>query len=121
MQLDSILSEGLERRFARHSRLAKLTRKWAKSRGFPVFAEKGYESDTLTCMENTPGIDMEKVQGLMAMEGYGMDTGYRKLNERLKEEGKPLTFRIAHMGDLTAEELKEFLGALDESIRKAGG
>ena len=43
-----------------------------------------------------------------------MDSGYCKLNKKLEEEGKKLTFRIAHMGDLTIEGLKEFTSKLEE-------
>ena len=33
-------------------------RAWAVERGFELFPEKGYESNTLTCISNTRGIDV---------------------------------------------------------------
>ena len=120
VQLGFMLGEGLENRFARHRSLASIARKWAKGNGFSLFAESGYESDTVTCIENTLGVDFDRVKAEMAARGYGMDAGYRKLNERLAAEGRPQTFRIAHMGDLQVEGLRSFLDALDDSIGKAG-
>jgi aspartate aminotransferase-like enzyme len=120
VQLAYILAEGLEKRFARHAEFGRMTRKWARGMGLPIFAEKGYESDTVTCMVNAIGMDIKAVQKAMASQGYGMDSGYRNLNEKLAAEGKPQTFRIAHMGDLTTGDLREFLDALTETIRKSG-
>ncbi len=118
VQLGRILSEGIENRFFRHARLADISRKWAIGKGFEIFAEKGYESDTVTCITNTLGVDLKKMQSMMAERGYGMDAGYRKLNDKLVAEGKPTTFRIAHMGDMTADDLRDFLDALDEVLAK---
>lgn len=118
VQLDSILSEGILKRFERHANLARMTRKWAVGQGFRLFAEKGYESDTVTCITNNLGVDMMKARELMAQQGYCMDTGYRKLNAKLSEEGKPDTFRIAHMGDLKKKDLSGFLHSLEEVFSK---
>ncbi len=120
LQLGRILSEGLDKRFRRHAGLGRITRKWAVSTGFSIFAEKGYESDTVTCITNTLGVNIKGAQRLMEMEGYGMDAGYRKLNEKLEAAGRPGTFRIAHMGDLTKEDLLDFLYALEDVFRKMG-
>src|SRR3989441_627648 len=51
-KLEDIFSEGLEARFARHARLSQLTRDWAARHGFTFFPEKGFESVTLTCLNN---------------------------------------------------------------------
>src|SRR5207244_1114722 len=39
-KLEDIFSEGLERRYARHAKLAQMTRDWAARHGFSLFPEK---------------------------------------------------------------------------------
>src|SRR5687767_5634859 len=51
-KLDDIFAEGLEKRFERHQRLNQMTRDWAVRNGFNLFPEPGYESVTLTCINN---------------------------------------------------------------------
>src|SRR5271170_7620783 len=51
-KLQDIFAEGLEARFARHQKLAEATRAWAARHGFTLFPEKGFESVTLTCVNN---------------------------------------------------------------------
>nr|MBP8975070.1 alanine--glyoxylate aminotransferase family protein [Anaerolineae bacterium] len=47
-QLDDMLAEGLEARFARHERMAAMTRAWARGAGFALFSEEGYHSPTVS-------------------------------------------------------------------------
>src|SRR5207237_10133629 len=51
-KLEDIFAEGLETRYARHLKLAQNTRAWAARHGFSLFPESGYESVTLTCINN---------------------------------------------------------------------
>src|SRR6185503_12965906 len=51
-KLEDIFAEGLDARFARHHKLAQMTRDWAARNGFNLFPEAGYESVTLTCINN---------------------------------------------------------------------
>jgi aspartate aminotransferase-like enzyme len=51
-KLDDFFAEGLENRYARHKKLAETTRAWAAKHGFTLFPETGFESVTLTCMNN---------------------------------------------------------------------
>jgi len=106
-QLDDFFAEGLEARFARHAFLADIVRSWAR-KNFALFAAKGYESATVTCVENTRGISVaglnEELAGQWAMisNGYGV----------LKEE----TFRIAHMGDTQEWEIRGLLATIDRIL-----
>ena len=61
----------------------------------------------IKCME-------EVFESELAKKGYSIDSGYRKLNEKLEKEGKNTTFRIAHMGDLTLDEIKELTNELEK-------
>ncbi len=107
-QLDDIMAEGLENRWARHIQLRDRTISWAKGQGFGVFAQAGYESPTVTAVQNARGIDVDQMAKFMGTKGFSMDKGYGQI------KGK--TFRIAHMGDMTMETLNEVLAGLDEFI-----
>ncbi|MBI2143537.1 alanine--glyoxylate aminotransferase family protein [Candidatus Woesearchaeota archaeon] len=111
-QLERIENEGIENRLERHRKMAEYARSWAKDNGFEMFPEKGHESDTVSCIENTRKLDFKSIKQEMAKKGYSVDSGYGKLNEKLEAEGKHTTFRIAHMGDLTLGEVKELLAEL---------
>lgn len=110
LQLDYILNvEGLEKRYARHLEMAKITRAWANEK-FAVFPKPGYESVTLTTISNTRGISIGDLNNKLGEFGYQISNGYGDLKEK--------TFRIAHMADRTVEELKALLNLIDDMIAK---
>jgi len=114
-KLEDFFAEGLEARFARHARLAGKTRAWAARHGFNLFPDSGYESLTLTCVNNgaKPGgrvVDVAKLQKLVKDQGFLIDGGYGKI------KGK--TFRISSMGDETDATMETLYGALDNAIAK---
>jgi aspartate aminotransferase-like enzyme len=111
MQLDAILEEGLENRWARHLQLRDTTIDWALSRGFSLFAPEGYRSPTVTAIANDREIDVEAMSAFMRGKGYVMDRGYGALR------GK--TFRIAHMGDMAASTLNDILSGLDQFLAQS--
>ncbi|MDZ4817200.1 MAG: alanine--glyoxylate aminotransferase family protein [Verrucomicrobiota bacterium] len=114
-KLDEFLAEGLANRYARHSRLNKLTHDWVSKHGLTLFPEKGFESITLTCVNNgaKPGgrtIDVAKLQKLAKEAGFLIDGGYGKI--------KGTTFRISNMGDETDESMAELFSALDLAMSR---
>jgi predicted phosphoserine aminotransferase len=113
-QLERIQAEGLENRFKRHKEMAEYTREWAKKNGFVMFSEEGHHSNTVSCIVNTKKLDFKAIKKAMSQKGYSIDSGYGKMNEKLEAEGKPTTFRIAHMGDLTLDEIKEMTSELEK-------
>lgn len=106
-QIDRIRQEGLENRFARHKAMAEQVRAWGKER-FGLFAQTGFESNTLTCFNNDLGIDLISLADKMKQRNYLISGGYGDL------KGK--TFRLAHMGDLKMEDMVDVLNVLDEVI-----
>ncbi len=106
-QLDRILEEGLENRFARHLEMAGLVRSWAKE-NFELFPEEKYASNTLTTIRNTRGINVSDLNKKLGEQGYMISNGYGDLKE--------VTFRIAHMADATIDEIKELLALIDRMI-----
>src|SRR5512138_361597 len=83
-KLEDIFAEGLEARIHRHRKLAEMTRAWAARHGFNLFPEAGFESVTLTCVNNgaKPGgrtIDVARFQKLVKDQGFLIDGGYGKI------------------------------------------
>lgn len=108
VQLDFILEEGVENRWARHTQMKARTAEWIEANGFDYFAQEGFRSDTITAVKNTRGIDVMALEKFMAERMFAIDKGYGKI--------KGETFRIAHMGDMSFEILEEFLAGLDAFI-----
>ena len=106
--LAKIQEEGLENRWQRHKDNAKFTCNWALSKGQSLFPEKGYESDTITCIQNDAGWDINYISDKLLEKGFRMDRGYGKL------KGK--AFRIAHMGNVLRSDLEEYLIYFDEVL-----
>ena len=112
-KLDEFFSEGLENRYARHRQTNQMTRDWAAKHGFTLFPEPGFESLTLTCVNNgaKPGgraVDVAKLQKLTKEQGFLIDGGYGKI--------KGTTFRISNMGDETEATMNQLFAALDKSM-----
>jgi predicted phosphoserine aminotransferase len=107
-QLDYMLAEGLENRFARHARMAEMTRTWAAGAGFALFSEEGYHSPTVTTVANSRNVDVKAMNKYLKSQGMTLSDGYGKL------KGK--TFRIAHMGDLMPEHMQELFDAIDRFL-----
>lgn len=106
-QLDRIMEEGLENRFKRHIEMAEYTRTWAK-KNFELFPDERYASITLTTVKNTKGISVKNLNTELGKRGFAISNGYGNLKEK--------TFRIAHMADLTLNEIKELLTAIDDIL-----
>jgi len=107
-QLDRIMQEGLDNRFNRHIEMAEYVRAWAR-REFALFADERYLSNTLTTISNTKGIDVGALNKELGARGYQISNGYGKMKDK--------TFRIAHMGDCTLDEIKDLLGNIDDILK----
>jgi len=108
LQLERMIAEGFEHRWARHKEMAMFVREWVQDRGYGLFPDKHYRSLTLTCATNTRNTDLARLKNGLADRGYAFDDGYGKI------KGK--TFRIAHMGDMELNDLKEFTGEIDDLL-----
>ncbi|MFM9413379.1 pyridoxal-phosphate-dependent aminotransferase family protein [Peptococcus simiae] len=106
-QLDHILAEGLDARFARHQALADRCRAWALDH-FALFPEEGYMADTLTVIENTRGISVADLNKALGDRGKAISNGYGDLKEK--------TFRIAHLGEITMDDLNALLADIEDIL-----
>jgi aspartate aminotransferase-like enzyme len=112
-QLEHIVAEGMEARWARHTAMAKRTWAWVdeqrgKGRDIRVFAPEGFRSPAVTCISAPPGRTGSDVVKAMKARGFVITAGYGDLKDAM--------FRIGHMGEHTVEELDVLLGALDEVL-----
>ena len=112
-KLDEFFAEGLDNRYARHAKTNQMTRDWATKHGFTLFPEKGFESITLTCVNNgaKPGgrtVDVARLQKLTKDQGFLIDGGYGKI--------KGTTFRLSNMGDETEATMNQLYAALDKAM-----
>lgn len=108
-QLDRMLAEGLEARWSRHQDMAQYLRNWVKEQGFGFFAAEPYRSVTLTCATNDRNVDLAQLKKSLGERGYAFDDGYGKL------KGK--TFRVAHMGDMQVDDLKEITAQIEDLLK----
>jgi len=108
-QLDKMLAEGLENRFARHTKLNGMVHEWVRKHEFEFFAPEGYRTKGLTCVKNKEGFDVAAfVSALKKRHNLAIDGGYGKI------KGK--TFRISNMGDESEASITELIAALDDTI-----
>jgi predicted phosphoserine aminotransferase len=107
-QLDNMLAEGMEARFARHLAMRDRTINWARGQGFEMFPAPGYESPTVSCIDNNLGIDIGALNRHLRSQGMIISNGYGTL------KGK--NFRIAHMGDTQMADIERLFTAIDEFL-----
>jgi len=96
-QMDDILAEGLENRWRRHQEMAAFVQEWARKH-FALYSDERYLSPTVTNIKNTRGISVAALNEELGKRGAMISNGYGPLKEKC--------FRIAHMGDLTLDDLK---------------
>ncbi|MFW6034990.1 MAG: pyridoxal-phosphate-dependent aminotransferase family protein [Halothermotrichaceae bacterium] len=108
-QLEDIVdNEGIENRFERHKEMAKYVQNWAL-KYFDIYPEKGYWSNTVTCVKNIRGISVPELnQKLVEKYNMRIANGYGDI------KGK--TFRIGHMGDCNLADIKGLLATINDIL-----
>jgi len=104
-RMDLLLDETYNHVYQRHFDMAKYTQRWAKKH-FAMFPEAGYESITVSCIQNTLNKNVKELNQKLAEKGYMISGGYGKLAET--------TFRIGHMGEWGLSEIKDAIAIIDE-------
>lgn len=107
-QLDRILKEGIENRFIRHIEMAEYVINWA-THFFKVFTMPGFESLTVTCVENTRKINVSSLNKALIEREMMIANGYGALKDK--------TFRIGHMGDLNLADVEELTKSMEEILK----
>jgi predicted phosphoserine aminotransferase len=106
VQMKRMLDEGHATRDERHRKMAEYTREWAREH-FDMYPEAGYESQTVSCIANTRGIDVAETIDAVS-ERYDMvfSNGYGSIGEE--------TFRIGHMGEHDVESIRALTDAIED-------
>jgi predicted phosphoserine aminotransferase len=106
-QMKHMLDEGHAERDRRHREMAEYTREWAREH-FDTFPEAGYESQTVSCIENTRGIDVAAtIDAVSEQYDYVFSNGY---GSALGEQ----TFRIGHMGEHDVDSIRALTDAIED-------
>ncbi|MDX1674592.1 MAG: aminotransferase class V-fold PLP-dependent enzyme, partial [Longimicrobiales bacterium] len=115
VQMESILEEGIEARWARHQAMADRTYAWIDAmRGdgleLGILAPVGYRSPTVTCVTLPAGMDATDLCASLRAHGWVVAPGYGKTRHDM--------FRIGHMGDHTIDELNALLQMVEEVLKE---
>jgi len=114
VQLDHILAEGLENRWARHHAMLKAVEDWAPAHGFRFFTEDaGAHSPTVSSLIPPDGVGAEDLNKALRAEKWSTGSGYGKL--------KPTNIRIGHMGDVDVASVEAYLAAHERAAAKLRG
>jgi len=108
VQLDRILAEGMEARWARHERLYRRTAEWATAHGCEYASAPDARSVTVSCLRPPAGVDPQAIVKGLAERGYTIGGGYG--------DWKPTTFRIGHMGEVRESDLGALLAEIDHIL-----
>jgi len=110
--LNLMLNEGLSNIFARHAKIAQMTRTGIKSLGLPLFAEDNCASNTVTAVKTDDKLDAAKLIQILRDEyNVVIAPGQRKLRGKI--------FRIGHLGLVEENDIKTVLEALARALPKA--
>jgi aspartate aminotransferase-like enzyme len=104
-RMDLMLQETYDGVYMRHLDMAKYTLKWAK-KNFAMFPEPGFESITVSCIQNSLGKNVKELNQKLGERGFLISSGYGKMAEK--------TFRIGHMGEWNVAGIREVTDLIDE-------
>jgi aspartate aminotransferase-like enzyme len=113
-QLESIVTESIERRWARHHAMRAETERWVESCAqrlgveLRMFAPDGARSPTVSTITLPEGVTAGALTKAVASRGFTIGGGYGKVGER--------AFRIGHMGDHTVATLARCLDSCGEAL-----
>jgi alanine-glyoxylate transaminase/serine-glyoxylate transaminase/serine-pyruvate transaminase len=109
--LDLVLEEGLEQRYGRHQKIAKIMREGLESLGLPLFPEKKCASNTVSAARVDPQKDELIRKQLIEKYGIMIGGGIGSLRGKI--------IRIGHMGtSATTWAVSTVLAALEEILKK---
>ncbi|MCD4712658.1 MAG: alanine--glyoxylate aminotransferase family protein [Clostridiales bacterium] len=111
--LDILEEEGLENVWKRHSLMAEATRNAIKAMGLSLYAEAGYESDTVTAIHMPDGIVFKEFSNILKSKyGVVLGGGLQKLQGKI--------FRVGHLGSIHKLDIYAIMGAIEMSLFELG-
>ncbi|WP_455285532.1 pyridoxal-phosphate-dependent aminotransferase family protein [[Eubacterium] cellulosolvens] len=108
-----ILSEGLDARFARHTRLAAAFRAAMRSIGLRLLCDEDVSASTLTVVYYPDGVrDGEFRKTMAEKHGIVVAGGLGPLSQKV--------FRVGHMGNVNQDDLNATIAAVESSLAEQG-
>ena len=106
-QMDDILAEGLENRWARHRAMAAHVQEWAR-KYWALYSDPKFLSPTVSNITNTRNVSIKDLNAQLAKRGAMISNGYGDLKDKC--------FRIGHMGDHTVEDMRWLTAQIDDIL-----
>ena len=115
-ELASVVIEGMDARWRRHSAMRALTERWVESLGnemgpeFGMLALPGIRSPTVSVLMLPAGVVPDRVIASVADRGFQIGAGHGAL--------KTSTIRIGHMANHSVADLEECLRAVAAALKE---
>lgn len=110
VQLDRILAEGLENRFARHAAMSKAVQDWTIAHGMEPLAKPEYRSKTVVTVKNELKWDISALNKFLQTRGMRIANGYGKI--------KDLSYRVATMGETQMSDIQMLLAGFEDFMKQ---
>lgn len=111
--LDILEEEGMENVYRRHEILATAVREAAKAMGLSLFAEEGYQSNSVTAIKVPEGIRYKDLADILNTQyGVVIGGGLQKLKGQI--------FRIGHMGSIHMTDIYAIMSAVEITLFELG-
>jgi len=108
--LDELLTEGIENRIARYKKNADLMRAGLKKLGFRFVLASALQSNIITAIRLPKNMDYWQTHDALKKSGYTIYSGQSTLDQGI--------FRIATLGHLQDEQIKQFLSDFGAILKK---
>ena len=109
-QLDRILTEGLDARFARHAAMSQKVYDWALANELQPFPTNGCHSKTVVTIKNDKKWVIGDLNKFLLQRGMRIANGYGAI--------KDVTFRIATMGETSLKDVDNLLVGLQDFMKQ---
>lgn len=118
-QLEAIVNESIERRWARHASMLRVVEDWVAhpaptmDGALSMLPPEGARSPTVSTICLPGGVTANAMVKAVAARGFTIGGGYGKVAER--------AFRVGHMGDHTVETVTACLAACTDALHELRG
>ena len=110
--MEIVHAEGLDNRYARHTRLGKATRGALSTYGLKPLASEDVAASTLSCILYPEGVNDADFRKALGAKGMVIAGALAAL------AGK--AFRIGHMGNVQLADLRKAIGLIGEALQEQG-
>ena len=107
-----VLEEGMEKRFLRHSRVARAIRTALSELGFSFFTEEPFLADTLSVVEYPQEVEDQPFRKTLYDNGVVVAGGLGETSGKV--------FRMGHMGNLSSSQVLFALDAVERTLLSLG-